>query len=150
MKNKKLILCFCVFVFLCFLLSANICLAQSLLEDSSQVKYEGSLEKGDFTLNDFVRVGMRVTEIILGIVGSLALLMFIYGGLMMIIAGVSTRAEGGKDKRINIGKDAIENAIIGLVIVFAAYMIIGFVFKATGVDPSQTAWSKTDWFKTNK
>ena len=150
MKNKKLILCFCVFVFLCFLLSANICLAQALLEDSSQVKYEGSLEEGDFTLNDFVRVGMRVTEIILGIVGSLALLMFIYGGLMMIIAGVSTRAEGGKDKRINIGKDAIENAIIGLVIVFAAYMIIGFVFKATGVDPSQTAWSKTDWFKTNK
>ena len=150
MKNKKLI-CFFVLLFFCFLIfSANFCLAQSLLEDSSQVKYEGSLEEGDFTLNDFVRVGMRVTEIILGIVGSLALLMFIYGGLMMIIAGVSTRAEGGKDKKINIGKDAIENAIIGLVIVFAAYMIIGFVFKATGVDPSQTAWSKTDWFKTNK
>ena len=149
MKNKKLI-CFFVLLFFCFLIfSANFCLAQSLLEDSSQVKYEGSLEKGDFTLNDFVRVGMRVTEIILGIVGSLALLMFIYGGLMMIIAGVSTRAEGGKDKKINIGKDAIENAIIGLVIVFAAYMIIGFVFSAFDI-PDGKNWASSNWFKTNK
>ena len=150
MKNKKLILCFCVFVFLCFLfLSANVCFAAagqaSIWKDMEECRKSGSC-----SLNDFVRLFANVSQWILGIVGSLALLMFIYGGLMMIIAGVSTRAEGGKDKRINIGKDAIENAIIGLVIVFAAYMIIGFVFKATGVDPSQTAWSKTDWFKTNK
>ena len=134
-------------MFYCFIvLSANACWAQSLLGNSSPVKYEGSLEKGDFTLNDFVRVGISVTQWILGIVGSLALLMFIYGGLMMILAGVSTRAEGGKDKKINIGKDAIENAVIGLVIVFTAYIIIGFIFSTLGV-PGGERWASSNWFK---
>jgi len=141
-KNRKLFYYFIILLFLCFIvLSANICLAQSgIIPDG------GKKATGDYELNDFVRVGINASQWILGIVGSLALLMFVYGGLMMILAGVSTRAEGGKDKRINIGKDAIENAIIGLVIVFAAYMIIGFVFRATGVDIGGTAWSKTSWF----
>ena len=140
MKNKKLILCFCVFVFLCFLLSANICLAQALLEDSSQVKYEGSLEKGDFTLNDFVRVGMRVTEIILGIVGSLALLMFIYGGLMFIISS-------GSSEKVTKAKEIIIGAVIGLVIVFTSYMIIQFTMDALGIEIKKGGWAVTSWFK---
>jgi len=140
MKNKKLILCFCVFVFLCFLLSANICLAQALLEDSSQVKYEGSLEEGDFTLNDFVRVGMRVTEIILGIVGSLALLMFIYGGLMFIISS-------GNSEKVTKAKEIIIGAVIGLVIVFTSYMIIQFTMDALGIEIKKGGWAVTSWFK---
>ena len=140
MKNKKLILCFCVFVFLCFLLSANICLAQALLEDSSQVKYEGSLEEGDFTLNDFVRVGMRVTEIILGIVGSLALLMFIYGGLMFIISS-------GSSEKVTKAKEIIIGAVIGLVIVFTSYMIIQFTMDALGIEIKKGGWAVTSWFK---
>jgi len=140
MKNKKLILCFCVFVFLCFLLSANICLAQALLEDSSQVKYEGSLEEGDFTLNDFVRVGMRVTEIILGIVGSLALLMFIYGGLMFIISS-------GNSEKVTKAKEIIIGAVIGLVIVFTSYMIIQFTIDALGIEIKKDGWAVTSWFK---
>jgi len=144
-KNRKLVLAFCVFAFLCFLLSVNVCLA----EEGGIIPDGGKKATGDYELNDFVRVGINVTQWILGIVGSLALLMFIYGGLMMIIAGVSTRAEGGKDKKINIGKDAIENAIIGLVIVFAAYMIIGFVFSAFDI-PDGKNWASSNWFKTNK
>ena len=159
-KNKRSILCFVVLLFCCFFIfSANICLAQNTsqiilpgagsekCDCSVKIKSEACKQHcGDYELNDFVRVGINASQWILGIVGSLALLMFIYGGVMMITAGVSTRAEGGKDKRVNIGKDAIENAVVGLVIVFTAYIIIGFVFKATGVDLSETAWSKTSWF----
>lgn len=164
-KNKKLFSSFLVFVFLCFfILSANICLAQNTSDNVTILEGTGSVGSkscncggvqvteackqycGDYELNDFLRVGINVTKWILGIVGSLALLMFIYGGLMMIIAGVSTRAEGGKDKKINIGKDAIENAIIGLVIVFAAYMIIGFVFSAFNI-PEGKDWASSSWFK---
>jgi len=141
-KNKKLILCFCAFVLLCFcVLSVNFCWAEGGI-----VPDEGKKATGNYELNDFVKIGINVTKWILGIVGSLALLMFVYGGLMMILAGVSTRAEGGKDKKINIGKDAIENAIIGLVIVFTAYMIIGFVFSAFDI-PGGENWASSNWFK---
>ena len=140
MKNKKLI-CFFVLLFFCFLIfSANFCLAQALLEDSSQVKYEGSLEEGDFTLNDFVRVGMRVTEIILGIVGSLALLMFIYGGLMFIISS-------GNSEKVTKAKEIIIGAVIGLVIVFTSYMIIQFTIDALGIEIKKDGWAVTSWFK---
>ena len=140
MKNKKLI-CFFVLLFFCFLIfSANFCLAQALLEDSSQVKYEGSLEEGDFTLNDFVRVGMRVTEIILGIVGSLALLMFIYGGLMFIISS-------GNSEKVTKAKEIIIGAVIGLVIVFTSYMIIQFTMDALGIEIKKGGWAVTSWFK---
>lgn len=116
-------------------------------DGDASIKYSaGCIERGDCELNDFVRILIRATEIIFGIVGSLALLMIVYGGLLIILAGETTITGTEKSSKVNKGKDAIKNAIIGLVIVFIAYVVIGFIFKATGADPTGTAWSKTDWF----
>jgi len=56
---------------------------------------------------------------ILGIVGSVALAVFIYGGVLWLTSG-------GNETRIKKGKDVILWATLGLVIIFAAYAIVGF------------------------
>jgi len=56
----------------------------------------------------------RVIDSILGIVGSLALLMFVFGGLTWMTSS-------GNAEKIQKGKNIIVWAAIGLVIVFFAY-----------------------------
>jgi hypothetical protein len=80
---------------------------------------------GDYELNDFVQVGVNVTKIILGTVGSLSLLMFVYGGVMMLISA-------GNSEQVSKAKGIIMAAIIGLVIVFVSYIIVSFVISALG------------------
>jgi len=94
---------------------------------------------GDYELNDFASIAVKIAQIILGLTGSLALLMFIYGGVMFLVSA-------GSSEKIATARSVIVGAVIGIFIVFASYMIIGFVFKATGADISGTAWSKIDWF----
>jgi len=139
-KNKKLILCFCVFVFLCFLfLSANVCFAAdgqaSIWKDMEECRKSGSC-----SLNDFVRLFANVSQWILGIVGSLALLMFIYGGLMFIISS-------GNSEKVTKAKEIIIGAVIGLVIVFTSYMIIQFTIDALGIEIKKDGWAVTSLFK---
>lgn len=67
----------------------------------------------------------NVLKGILSIVGSLALLMFIYGGFTWMLSGGN--AEGVKK-----GRDILMWASIGLVIIFTSYAIISFIFKALG------------------
>ncbi|MFH1822570.1 MAG: pilin [Patescibacteria group bacterium] len=134
---KKL---FCYFILLfciCFLFSANFCLAQneSLLQNSGDTSYSsGCIEKGDCQVNDFIVVAVRASEIILGIVGSLALLMFIYGGVMFLISA-------GNSEKVSQAKQIILGAIIGLVIVFTSWMIINFSMTALGYNQAG------EWFK---
>lgn len=102
---------------------------------------------GRYDFNSLVTVAVNVSSWILGIVGSLALLMFIYGGFLMLISGGGGKSGDGKNK-VNEGKEAIKNAIIGLVIVFAAYLIIQFVLTALGVEGTGKGfWAETGWFK---
>ena len=63
-----------------------------------------------------------IISAVLGIVGSLALLMFIYGGLTWMTAA------GGKEK-IQKGKDILVWATVGLIIIFMSYAIVRFVLE---------------------
>ncbi len=74
-----------------------------------------------------MRMGLNVVDIILGVVGSLALLMFVYGGIMMLISA-------GNSDKVSKAKGIIIAAVIGLGIVFASYLIIEFVMRALGVN----------------
>lgn len=62
----------------------------------------------------------RVINSIFGIVGSLALLMFIYGGLIWMTSG-------GSQEKIKQGRGAIVWASIGLAVIFMSYMLVRFV-----------------------
>jgi len=91
--------------------------------DTSASKYD----KGDYTLDDMVMIMVRASSWILGIVGSLTLLMFIYGGFMFLISA-------GSSEKIGKAKTILIAAVIGLAIVFGSYLIIKFFLQTLGIE----------------
>jgi len=116
------------FLLIGFLLIITPAYGQGLVPEASGP----SCDKGDATycgnyeLNDFVVLAIKVSRWILGIVGSLALLMFIYGGVMFLTSA------GGSDA-ISKAKKIIIAAIIGLIIVLGSWLIIRFVMQSMGL-----------------
>lgn len=94
--------------------------------------FTSKYKTGGYELNDLVRLGLRVAQIIFGVVGSLALLMFVYGGVAMLISA-------GNSEKVSSAKKILTAAVIGLVIVFGSYLIVEFVLNALGFTGS--SWS---------
>ncbi|MBQ1298635.1 hypothetical protein IIY24_02255 [Candidatus Saccharibacteria bacterium] len=65
----------------------------------------------------------QVTNTILYIVGIVAVLMLIIGGIKYVVSG-------GDSKKVTDAKNTVLYAIIGLVIAFLAYAIVNFVISA--------------------
>jgi len=97
--------------------------AQTSIISTSNTHYA----HGDYTVDDFIILAIRVSKMIMGIVGSLSLIMLIYGGFMFLISA-------GSSESITKARKIIVAAIIGLVIVFSSYLIIKFVLGAIGID----------------
>lgn len=76
-------------------------------------------------LNDIVQTVVNFARLLFGFVGSAVLLMFVYGGFVWLTSG-------GTPEKVKKGHEIIKNAIIGLIIVFAAFTIIQFIFSAFG------------------
>ncbi len=128
---KKYIKIYVLFFVLLFLLIINI----------NTIKAEGfvpesGIKTGNYSLNDMVSVIVIVANRMLGIVGSLSLAMFIYGGVVFLISA-------GNSDKVKQGQQIILGAVIGLVIVFASYAIIQLVFTALGI---KGEWSSSNWF----
>jgi len=81
---------------------------------------------GDYTLDDFVILAINASRIVLGLVGSLALIMFIYGGVMFLISG-------GSSESISKARKILIAATVGLLIVFTSFLIIKFVLGTMGI-----------------
>lgn len=64
-----------------------------------------------------------IIKYILGIVGVLALVMFIYGGITWMTSA-------GSAEKVKKGKDTIVWAILGLAFVFFSYAILDFILRA--------------------
>lgn len=62
----------------------------------------------------------NIIHSVLGIVGSLALVMFIYGGLLWMTSA-------GKQEQVTKGRDAMLWAAIGIIIIFSAYALVNLV-----------------------
>lgn len=67
----------------------------------------------------------RVVRAILLIIGSIALLMFIAGGVTWMTAA-------GNDAKITKAKNTLVWATLGLVVIFAAYLLVKYVMEAVG------------------
>lgn len=74
-------------------------------------------------LDDVELAALNVATIILGLSGSLALLMFVYGGFLYIFAG-------GNQNLAGKAKNAIVYAVIGLIIVIGARLLLSSVVGA--------------------
>jgi hypothetical protein len=68
----------------------------------------------------------KVIRAVLGLVGSLALVMFIYGGFTWMTAA-------GSSEKVTKGKNIIIWATIGLIVIFSAYALVKFVLTGLGV-----------------
>jgi hypothetical protein len=65
----------------------------------------------------------RAIIAILGIVGALALLMFVWGGLLWMTSG-------GNSDQVKKGRETLVWASIGLLIIFASYSLVNTIFRA--------------------
>ncbi|NUM25903.1 MAG: hypothetical protein HUU49_04825 [Candidatus Buchananbacteria bacterium] len=83
----------------------------------------GSSQVTKCGLNEMLQVGINFSKILLALTGSAALLMFVYGGAMFIMAA-------GKQEMVQKGKAAMTAAVIGIVIILGAYLIVNFTILA--------------------
>ncbi len=83
--------------------------------------------KGNYSLNSIVNLAIDASQWILGIVGSITLLMLVYGGLSFLLSA-------GDSGKVNQAKKIIGAAAIGLLIVFASYVIVKFSLQALGLN----------------
>lgn len=65
----------------------------------------------------------NIIDAVLGFTGAVALLMFIYGGLLWLTS------RGAPDK-VKKGRDVMVLAAVGLLIIFSSYGLVRFVFRA--------------------
>ena len=77
------------------------------------------------TINPSVVIG-RVVRALLLIVGSIALIMFIYGGLTWMTAS-------GNDAKIAKARTILIWSTLGLIVIFAAYLLVKYVMEAVGI-----------------
>lgn len=71
----------------------------------------------------------NIIRVVLGIVGSLALIIFIYGGLMWMTSS-------GNTERIKKGRDTLVWATIGLMVIFGSYTVVNFVIQSLARPPT--------------
>lgn len=64
---------------------------------------------------------VNVIKAFLGILGALALVIFIYGGFLLLISG-------GNTELVSKGKRTLVWAIIGLAIILSSYGIVSYLF----------------------
>lgn len=65
----------------------------------------------------------KILGIVIGIIGAVALVMFIFGGFLWMTSA-------GDPGAVKKGKDAMVYAVLGLVVVFSARAILTFVFAS--------------------
>jgi hypothetical protein len=103
--------------------------AQDTAEDTEDVFSTGLVftgvsdlceSSGECSLDDVMQVFINISNFILGIVGTLVLVLFVYGGLRWLTS------QGNPDG-IKAGKKAMTGSVLGLLIVFGAFTGITIV-----------------------
>jgi hypothetical protein len=88
------------------------------------LKNELSKECRDVSI--FVYFLIQLARYLFSIIGALALIMFVYGGFTLILSG-------GSSEKVKKGTEIVVAAVIGLVIMFGAYMLVSFLGEAVNI-----------------
>ncbi|MBP8618064.1 MAG: hypothetical protein KBI15_02425 [Candidatus Pacebacteria bacterium] len=119
--------------FIVLILSITVLAWPSLsLAGTKQLVPTENYEEGIYTLEDFEDMAIFIGRVILGFAGAAALIMFVIGGIQMIIAA-------GNSENFKKGQQTLINALIGLAVIFCSYMIINFVLTTVGAQ----SWTRT-------
>ncbi|MBI4127807.1 MAG: hypothetical protein HY459_01920, partial [Parcubacteria group bacterium] len=73
-------------------------------------------------LCDAIEVGANIILLLTRLVGAVALLMVVYGGISYVLAL-------GNEQSLGRAKQILTNAITGLVIVLVSYLIVSFIIQ---------------------
>ena len=76
-------------------------------------------------VNVFIQLLVKAANWFMGFVGAAALVMFVYGGFMMLTSG-------GVAEKVDTGKKALVAAVVGLAIIFSAQLLMRFVLEQAG------------------
>ena len=94
--------------------------------------YEGPLPDCAFSrtgcrdINDLVEVAVNVTKILFSFMGSIAFVMFMYGGILMI-------SSFGNAEQFKKGQGVLIAAIVGIAISLSAYLVVEFILDALNI-----------------
>jgi hypothetical protein len=80
-------------------------------------------DMGKCSLDQILQIFVNIVTFILGISGSVVLLMFVYGGFMWVTSR-------GEAKHVQTGKDAMVRSLIGFTIIVLSYSLINFLVAA--------------------
>jgi len=78
--------------------------------------------KGEMISGDVPTIVGKALRVFLGIVGSLALAIFVYGGIMWMISG-------GNPERIKKAQGTIVWSVLGLMVIFLSYVIVSMIIS---------------------
>ena len=109
-------------IFLLLLLLFSFSAVQATL-----VPDEGRMETGDYKMSDIIKIFINIHNFILSIVGSLTLLFFVVGGIIMMVSH-------GNAEIVEKGKNTIKASLVGLVIVLFAFTFTNLLVMGLGYD----------------
>jgi hypothetical protein len=112
--NRKLKL-IAIYTFIALFFSITVYHAQSV--SASDYSIDNPLKGVANTPQEFIG---QIIKGVLGIVGSLALVMFIYGGFTWMTSS-------GNSEQVTKGKNIVIWAAIGLIVIFSSYTLIRFL-----------------------
>ncbi|MCK4539920.1 hypothetical protein KAU09_02070 [Candidatus Parcubacteria bacterium] len=104
--------------------------------DKNEVKLNNPLTGGPTATTPNQLIGQIINGV-LGIVGSLALVMFIYGGFTWMLAA-------GSNEKVQKGKDILIWATLGLVVIFSAFAIVDFILRGITNTPKPSPTTKME------
>lgn len=126
---KKLLLIAFIGIF-SFIISTNFILAAGEEDkpktpaSSNTIKLTNPLT-GNNTSQDIPTFLGQIISYAMGIIGSLALVMFIYGGAVWMLSG-------GSPEQVTKGKQIVIWSALGLALIFTSYAIVKFVIISLG------------------
>jgi len=110
--KKLIIFLFCAIISLSFF--------PDVINAEDDLEFPNPLGKGVEDPNVLIA---NIIKQLMGVVGSIALIMFIYGGFMWMTAV-------GNEERVKKGRGILMWSTLGMIVVFSAYAIVNFVLKA--------------------
>ena len=136
--SKKYFLLIVIFLFFVLnfaflLIPANQAEAGSLWESQTGKKEIGSaFGENDEEPNDVRLIIAKIINIFLGLLAMIFIVMLVW-------AGYKWMTSSGNEEKVKEAKDQIRTAVVGLIIIFMAYSITYFVFRAM-VDVTLGEW----------
>lgn len=122
MKKNEKIIAFSLALALILLVAAPVLAVDSLVDTNAP-----GYATGDYKLEYIREYAIYLARIILGLVGSLSLLAFVYGGVTFLLSG-------GSSEEVKKGMSILKAAVIGILITFSSALIINVFLGGLGID----------------